>query len=383
MLRGTNTLIFGLACATVLSGNAIAGGFNRGTADTGILFDDSGFKISAGATYVNPTRKYTATGPALGGLVPANANVGTDYADSYVVPSFAMGANVTDSVRCAATLAQPFGASATTAIATGASGKTHEAFTIMEKGLTCGYFMPVSKGRVAFIGGVFEETFDYQLAALGGALAVTLNDSKIGYRMGMAYEIPEIALRAEIMYRSGQHHDPSGTTTRLAATGIPAIDGGLPLGVSLPIATGYGELPQMVDVKFQTGIAPGWLAFGGIRWTDWSVNTQLVLNNGVTGISTNDYFWKDGWTYTAGIGHAFNDAISGAAFVVYDSNVATGFDLSFRTITVGTGLSAKGEFGEVSLGGAVSFLGSASDVDGNAVGNDTSYAISASYKVRW
>ena len=382
MLRGTTTFIFGLACATVLSGNAIAGGFNRGTADTDILFDEGGFNIRTSATYVNPTRKYTATGPALGGLVPANANVGTDYADSYVLPSVAVSINATDSIRCAATLTQPFGASATTKIPTGlTTGKTHEAFTVTEKGLTCGYFMPVSKGRVAFIGGVFEETFDYQLSAVGGALAVTLNDSKIGYRLGMAYEIPEIALRAEIMYRSGQHHDPSGTTTRLAATGT-GLDA-LTLGQVYPTASGYGDLPQMIDVKFQTGIAPGWLAFAGVRWTDWSVNTQLHLNNGFTAETTNDYFWKDGWTYTAGIGHAFNDTISGAAFVVYDSSVATGYDLSFRTITVGTGLSAKGQFGEVSLGGAVSFLGSSSDVDGNAVGNDTSYAISAGYKVRW
>ncbi|QKV17741.1 outer membrane protein transport protein [Oricola thermophila] len=380
MLKSTKSVVLGLVCATALSGGAMAGGFNRGTADTDILFEDGNFNIHAAAAYVNPTRTYTATGPALGGLVPANSNVGTDYADSYVIPSFAMSLKVTEELRCAATMTDAFGASATTTIPTGATGKVHEAFTVNEKGLTCGYFMPVSKGRIAFIGGIFQETFDYELSVLGGGLAVDLNSEEIGYRVGLAYEIPEIALRAQVMYRSGQRHDATGTTTRLANTGT-AYDA-LPLNAAMPIASGYGYLPQMVDAKFQTGIAPGWLAFGSVRWTNWSVNEQLFLNPG-GGYSTNDYFWKDGWTYTAGIGHAFNDQISGAAFVSYDSSVGTGYDLSARTISVGGAVTAKGEFGELSFGGAVSFLGSASDVDGNAVGDDTAFAISANYKVRW
>ena len=31
-------------------------------------------------------------------------------------------------------------------------------------------------------------------------------------------------------------------------------------------------------MKLQSGVAPGWLVFGSVKWTDWSVTEQLLVN---------------------------------------------------------------------------------------------------------
>ncbi|MGG2475354.1 transporter, partial [Rhizobium sp. BR5] len=34
----------------------------------------------------------------------------------------------------------------------------------------------------------------------------------------------------------------------------------------------YGSvsMPDSIELKVQSGIAPDWLAFGSVKWTDWS-----------------------------------------------------------------------------------------------------------------
>ena len=118
-----------LASASVLSA-AQAGGFARGTADTDILFEEGNFNIRSGATYVNPTRKFTVNAnPAL---------VGTSYTDAYAIFSGAVKLNVNDDLRCAATFSQPYGGAVSYVSPSLPSGKRSENFTINEMGVTCG-----------------------------------------------------------------------------------------------------------------------------------------------------------------------------------------------------------------------------------------------------
>src|SRR5690606_35843393 len=88
------------------------------------------------------------------------------------------------------------------------------------------------------------------------------------WRLGAAYEIPEIALRTSVVYQSKVKYELSGTVSGV----FPG-----------PAAQVMGEVstPQSVDIKFQTGIAPGWLALAGIKWTDWSsVERVSFVNTG-------------------------------------------------------------------------------------------------------
>lgn len=361
-------------------GIAHAGGFSRGAADTDLLFEEGNFNLRAGVTYVNPTREYTAHGnPAL---------IGTNYAEAYALFSGAVKLNITDDLRCTATMAEVYGGDASFAAPT-LSGKLNENFGIEEYGLTCGYKFDLAKGRAWILGGVYVEDFNYDRFNFRTSTTrarLDLAGQDTGFRVGAAYEIPEIALRAQLMYRAGSEYGAEGTAQ------VETLGGTV---LASAAAFGTGELPQSVEFKLQSGIAPGWLAFGSVKWTDWSVTEQLIVEVPAFGLvgptaQTNDYFWRDGWTVTGGIGHAFTENLSGAVSLTWDRGVGTGWDLSSDTWTLGVGGSFKDSFGgELRFGVGATYLSSASTDPAltgepmEAVGSDWAYAISGSYKAKW
>ncbi|MGB8817613.1 MAG: outer membrane protein transport protein [Rhizobiaceae bacterium] len=364
------------ALALVASvGAAQAGGFSRGAADTDILYEDGNFNLRNGVTYVSPSRKFTVNAnPAL---------VGTNYTEPYAVFSGAVKLNLTDDLRCSATYSQPYGGSVAYAAPSLPSGKLIEDFTISEMALTCGYKFDLAKGRAWILGGIYQESFDYERVNFRTATTrfhLGLNGTDFGFRVGAAYEIPEIALRAQLMYRAASSYGADGTLDVRTLAGTTVASFG---------AIGTGQLPQSVEMKLQSGIAPGWLAFGSVKWTDWSVTEQLIVNvPAIAATQTNDYFWKDGWTVTAGIGHAFNEQWSGAASITWDKGVGTGYDLSSDTWTFGAGGSYKDSMGgELRFGGGVTYITSAAENKygalNTAVDGGWAYALTASYKTKW
>ncbi|MCT7375319.1 outer membrane protein transport protein [Chelativorans salis] len=380
--------LFGYSALGVvlIAASAQAGGFSRGTADTDILYEDGNFNFRAGATVVVPSHEFTSA--PVGSPDPA-ALVGTDYLDTYVIPSAAVKFMITENLSCAGTFTQPFGASTSYAAPFGVSGKLSEDLTLNEFGATCAAFFEAGPGRLAILGGGFYETLDYDLEALppglGGApLSIGLGGKDYGWRAGVAYEIPDIALRAQILYRSGTSYGATGSATSPA---FPLL--GAP-GSTLP-ATGTGELPQSVELKVQSGIAPGWLAFGSVKWMDWSVNETLQVNVPGTPVSApNDYYWRDGWTVTGGIGHAFNERVSGLVSLQWDRGVATGYDLRSDKWMLAGAASFKDDLGgELRLGAGAVYLASA-DIDqpdarffGASADSGWAGIFSASYSVKW
>lgn len=402
-------------CATLAAvGTATAGGFNRGTADTDLIFEEGNFNMRAGVTIVMPKRGYaTLTAPPVlgGATVPSTDG---DYTQTYAIPSAAVKFNLTDDLRCVGTYTQPFGADSVygpQAILFGAAadgtGTMKEGFITNEFGATCGYKFDLAKGRAWLIGGGFLQDFDYSQtvqfstpfppfppAAGGTATLAFRDDYQPGYRLGVAYEIPEIALRAQLIYRSEVEHSPSGGpgdtfTVRLTNGGVFVF----------PTA-GVGTLPQSVELKVQSGVAPGWLAFGSVKWTDWSVLQTLdyqILGGPLAGPRVLEYFYRDGWTVTGGVGHSFSETVSGVLGLTWDRGVSTTEDTLSDTYTLAAGVALKDKLGgEVRLGGAISYLTSASVAadptpttpgEGNSfaytVDGDWSYALSAGYKIAW
>ncbi|MBZ9997922.1 outer membrane protein transport protein [Mesorhizobium sp. BH1-1-4] len=421
--------LLGAGCFSVaLMGSAHAGGFSRGNADTDIIFEDGNFNMRAGVTYVSPHREFTKN--------PNPALVGTEYTDDYVIPSAAVKFNLTDNLRCAGTMVDNNGGS-TTYDFPKVSGKLAEDFTTNEKALTCGVKFSVGRGNLWLLGGGFTENLDYNRVNALGTLPpfnvalpnanLQLSGQDFGYRVGVAYEIPEIALRAQVMYRSGTSYGADGSLTvptaallgaqakQLQAAAIAAFGSGNPvLGAALAQqaaaaltqanlaaanglettapATGTGNLPQSVEMKLQSGIAPGWLAFGSAKWTDWSVQKALIVNSPITN-TIDTYNWKDGWTITGGVGHAFTDRLSGLVSLTWDQGVGTGWDLTSDTYTLGIGGSYKdGMGGELRGGVGFSYLTSATEtqyaevpgVSGNqAVKAGYAVAVNLGYAIKW
>lgn len=400
--------LLGAGCMSLaMIGTANAGGFSRGSADTDIIFEQGNFNMRSSVTYVSPTRKFNKNFN--------KALVGTDYAESYVIPSFAAKFNLTENLRCAGTLVNNNGGNAKYASPT-VSGKISEEFTTYESALTCGVGFDAGQGKFWLLGGGFMEKFEYNrvnsypavqvapgvIMNLGGA-KLDLDGQKYGFRIGAAYEIPDIALRGQVMYRSGTSYGADGMLTAprgvlfgaLKSRGIPdalnPFAGGDPRAQTNVPALGVGELPQSVEFKLQSGIAPGWLAFGSVKWTDWSQLTSLDVRSAATGtnITQDLYFWKDGWTVTGGIGHAFNEKVSGFASLTWDQGVGTGWDIIGDTYTLAVGGSFKdGIGGEFRGGVGFSYLGSGEETKyapgtNQGVKAGYAFALNGGYSIKW
>lgn len=208
--------------------------------------------------------------------------------------------------------------------------------------------------------------------------------------IGMAYEKPEIALRAALTYRAPAKYQVSGVENLQVI--LPPIAGGdgetpAPFDESLPLA-GKTEvkMPQSVNLDFQTGLSERYQLLGMVnaRWVDWSdfnVSPPVALDATQEPLAA---YKKDGYAVEVALGKQFNPKLSGEVRVGYDHG--TGAPLSllgpYDSIT-SLGLGAEYQLTEqlsVSAGGQyLWFEGGPVDtkVDGRVANIDdgTGYAL--------
>ncbi len=372
--------LLALTAAGLGQTQAHAGGFSWGEASTDILYERSNVAAEAGVIYVNPHRKFDT----INGVSSSDSRFSQDY----FIPDVAVMGRLSDMFACAFTYTRPFGgdskygsqAQAADAAATPPTAYSSKKFHTNEYGATCDVSFELGKGRLHLLGGGFMQDFDYEAVANIGTLRLQ-DDSAFGYRLGIGYDIPEYALRAQLMYRSEVKHEADGDFTR-----NPAV---LPAFPAVVDASGYGTLPQSLKLNLQSGIAPGWLVYGSVEWTDWSVLKTLNYNINILGDRQDVYNWRDGWTITGGVGHKFTDKVAGTLNVRWDKGVGSGADIMTDTWTVGVGAAIDCGPGQLRVGGGVSYLtsGSQSTAKGanfNATADgDWAYALTASYNVKF
>lgn len=395
--------LLGAGCFSLAqAGTAQAGGFDRGGVNIDLLFDESRFATEATVTHVMPQRELKNiqrrdSPPLPVALSSSSVKVDGDY----TVPRLGMKVNVGGPVDCLASYTEPYGADADYGTGNAYSVTTSE-FRVdtNDYGLTCSYKMQLGQGFARIIGGVSYQDIDafqsrQTLLAAGntGLGEFKLSDNAWSWRIGAAYEIPEIAFRTSLLYSAKYDYHLSGTVDSTDFAGMPL--GNAP-GI-FPVSADT-QIPQALEWKVQSGIAPGWLAFGSVRWQDWS-KLQSIPINGVISITTGlpstttsfDAFYQDGWTITGGIAHKFTDALSGAFTVTWDRGTSTVSGYQSDTWNFGLGGSyAPTPNVELRLGGSLGVLTSgtsttAGDDPANAVtysyGNDLLAAGTASIKI--
>lgn len=163
-----------------------------------------------------------------------------------------------------------------------------------------------------------------------------------GWLAGFAYEIPEIALKTSLTYRSEIDHQAETyeafqVKNALARATNPVdqyvLSQLVPL-VGNPIESEFTiTTPQSVNFDFQTGIAADTVAFANVRWVNWKAFTlrpqgfnlastaigKIRTGGAFTqGFDLTDYA-KDQWSGNIGVGHKFNDQFAGNISVGYDS----------------------------------------------------------------
>jgi long-chain fatty acid transport protein len=421
-----------LVAGSIVASPSFAGGLERGGYNIDLLFEPSDYALDASGTFVMPHRKvknavdnpYKSPGttPPAAIPLPASWSTSADDAESYWSPRIGGKASIGDFGDCMFDYSQPWGADLNPGIWQGSSYNIETKVKSHNYAATCRVKFEAGKGDFSIIGGAFyQELSGYKYrqvlapAALGPAYPslysgigkLDMEGDGWGWRAGIAYEIPEIAFRASLVYNSAVDHDLSGSVD---LTGLPAV-AGTPLAIyGGKITPVYGtvSMPDSLELKLQSGIAPDWLAFGSVKWTDWS-QIQVVpfcpvgvspCVAGASSLNTLDLFYRDGWTVSGGVGHKFNDQWSGAVSVTWDRGTSTVIGTQTDTWMLGTQLiyspNKNIEFkiagavglltsGSSSIGGARCGTGTAicGDEAGYDFGNDVVAAISTGIKVKF
>ncbi|WP_435337302.1 OmpP1/FadL family transporter [Acinetobacter sp. LH3_13] len=290
---------------------ALAAGLDR-SGQSIAAFLQPGNYAEAGISILDPTVKGKD-------LIKNNVS---DMAEDYYFPSAAIKVQATEQISLGLLYDQPFGADAMYSLeqsmftngieATKVEVETHNLTALI------GY-QPTENWN--FYAGPVWQTVEADISLRGQAYISPKDPTKVlsgydikiheeeafGWLAGFAYQIPEIALKTSVTYRSEIKHKAKSVETHKL---MPMLN----VESQLDAIT-----PQSVNIDFQTGIAANTLAYANIRWVHWdqfAVTPKFL--NAASGNNLIDYS-DDQWSATVGVGHKFNSHWSGSASVGYDS----------------------------------------------------------------
>jgi long-chain fatty acid transport protein len=292
MLRDENMKRFVLATTAIVAAapSAHAGGVERSSQSVAILFEQGRYaELSFG--HFDPT----VEGSVAGGLVSSG-----DMAPSYNSWSLGYKMDIGERLAFAMILDQPIGADVNYPVSGAPYPLAGSTAKLTSSAITA-LLRYKFENNVSVYGGLRYETVhgEVSLPFLGAYTLDTNHDSELGYVVGVAWEKPEIAARVALTYNSAITHS------------LESVERGTP-------TAGFDtEVPQSVNLEFQTGIAKDTLLFGSIRWVDWTAfiidppGYPAPLGNLV------DYA-SDRVTYNLGVGRRFNENWSGAVTIGYE-----------------------------------------------------------------
>ncbi len=292
------------AALCLAAGSAFAGALDRTGQSVDVLFEDG--------RYVEFS--FSAVSPDLSGNSISAFPNGTgsgDISPSYLQFGGAHKADLNDKWSYALILDQPFLADVNYPAGTGyfAAGSRAEFNSVALTGLLQ---YNLDNGTSVF-GGLRLQQVDADaeisfagIPSLNGYNVEANKDYGVGYVAGVAYERPDIALRVSLTYNSEVSHRTE------------TLENSETLGGPNSSVTEF-ETPQSVNLAFRTGIAPGTLLFGGVRWVDWSDFALTPANySTLTGGASLLSYAEDVYSYTIGIGRRLNDTWSVAASLGYE-----------------------------------------------------------------
>mmetsp|Transcript_5355 Transcript_5355/g.8427 ORF Transcript_5355/g.8427 Transcript_5355/m.8427 type:complete len:367 (+) Transcript_5355:2842-3942(+) len=213
----------------------------------------------------------------------------------------------------------------------------------------------------------------YQSSGLNGYNAAFSNDDGVGYMIGAAYEIPEIALRVALTYHSEIDHSLDTTQT---INGV----------VVAPPSTTDVTTPESIELAFQTGVAANTLVFGSVRFSHYSVTS--VRPTALGGASLTDL--ENAWEAEIGVGRRFNEKWAGSLTIGWEQQGEDNFVSPLGSTNGATFLSLGASYQlndktEISGGVRYTNFGDAiPNVGGNPVGSFSgNSAVSAGFRVQY
>jgi long-chain fatty acid transport protein len=297
-MKRTLITVAAFAAATTA---AQAGGIDRSGQGLGALFE-KGRYVELSYGLVSPT----VEGNDVAGF---GGQPTGDVVGSYAQLAFSYKFDINEKLSVALNLDHPFGADllyGSTSVALGGTYAKADAYALT------GILRYKFNESFSAHGGLRMQHAQGQIGlrglAYGGVNGYDVDlssDWAPGYLVGVAFEKPEIALRVALTYNSAITHDFDTVETMGA--------GAVQVGAGVTDV----ELPQSVNLDFQTGVAKDTLVYGQIRWVDWSAfQIDPAWFTGATGGGLVDL--EDTVTYTLGVGRRFNETWSGSFSLSYE-----------------------------------------------------------------
>ena len=285
------------AVVALSAGMAQAGGVERSTQSTGILFEKGNYaEFNIGGF-----------NPDVSGTVASGAIASGDMAPGYGTYSLGYKQALSDKIDVAIVLDQPIGANVGYPAGTNpvpalnypAAGSTatvsSNAITMMMR-----YKLP---NNFSVIGGLRAEQAKGKVSLPAASYSMkTSTETDLGYLVGVAWEKPEIAARVSLTYNSKITHGFSATEVAGPTTYNTAFE---------------TTVPESVNLEFQTGIAKDTLLMGSVRWVHWTqFDIKPPIYNSVNGALVE--YNNNSTSWTLGVGRRFNDQWSGAVMFGYE-----------------------------------------------------------------
>ena len=289
-----------ISAVALTSSAALAGGLDRSERPTSLIFEKGNMiELSIGQ----------AT-PSISGTDVATAKTG-DIASKFNLPSAGIRYEMNDKLSFGLIIDQPFGADVLYGPSSPVLGGT--AATVSSTAYT-GFLRYRFSENVSVHAGLVYQNLKANVT-LGGAAYGGLNgynaafagDSAMGYMVGAAYEIPDIAMRVALTYHSEINHDLR-TTETIGGTPIAAVS-------NTRVTT-----PEAIELAFQTGVAADTLVFGSVRYSNNSETTVSPIGlTTATGDPSNSLTaLSDSLAIDLGVGRKFNDKWSGSATIGWE-----------------------------------------------------------------
>src|SRR5690606_12001798 len=309
--------------------------------------------FEAGISVLDPS----VSGMTSANLGPFGGQPTGDMASDYYFPSAALKLQVTDNFSFGLLYDQPFGAeaeySAPNAIGSAfSSGGEGTAAEVTTENLTFLFGFQPNENWNIYAGPVYQSAKGnvslrgQAYSLLSGYDANMKKDGELGWAAGLAFQIPEIALKASLTYRSEIEHELTTSENvgpvdvRTAAVGgLILASGGqitpLMANAMVPQFTSGKTAvttPQSVNLDFQTGVMADTVAFANVRWVDWNGfairpndfgQALDALGQVVPALSGGNLveYNEEQWSATAGVGRKFNEKWAGNVSVGWDSGV--------------------------------------------------------------
>jgi len=330
---------FTAAAAALLTSTALAhaGGLDRSGQGVGIIFKDGNYaQLSFGN--VNPS--VSGTYPVVGG-----GGASGDMAPSYNQLGGGVKFQFNDALSMSLIYDQPWGADVDYSNSTNPL-TANSTVSLQSRGLTALARYELGD-NFSIYGGLRQNTLTDLSVSLGanpvipaGAYTATgAQSSAIGYVIGGAYEIPDIALRVALTYSSETNHD------------IVVTESGA--GTSTTQVT----LPKSINLDFQTGIAADTLLTAGVRYVNWTATVIDPAGHRAQRGSALQSYSEDVYTFSLGLGRRFSDAFAASATLGWERpQGGTSSNLSPTDGNVSLSLGASYTMDNMEISGGVRYV---------------------------